>query len=427
MPRPEFLKSVTLSALQQPIRLVRDSAYELEEMDPLPPIGGGSVFDALEYTKPAVRLPLTLLEAYRDTLERRGYVQDESQYAAVQRLQRTYEQWAAFKTLYDSTFKKLVTRPTLPRGIYLWGGVGTGKSLLMDLFYLTVRLNRKRRVHFHHFMRDVHREMDTLKGTADPLEEVSARIAKRYRLICFDEFHVNDIADAMILGRLLEGTMSRGVVYCMTSNYHPEELYANGLQRERFLPTIALIKDRLDIVHVDGGIDYRRRTMENVQVYHTPLTPETDAALLATFKRVAEAEEEVQPLDVEGRVIPYVRRAGSVVWFEFNALCGGPRSQLDYLDLAKRFQTIIVSNVPRMTEEDVDEARRFTLLVDVLYDSKVKLIVSAEVPSHELYTKGQLSHEFARTVSRLNEMKSAAYLAEQRNPAYGKKETETTS
>lgn len=396
---------------------MRDSAYELEQMEALPPIGGGSVFDSLEYTKPAVRLPLTFMEAYRDMLERRGYAQDESQYAAVQRMQRTYEQWEAFKVLYDSTFKKLVQRPTLPRGIYLWGGVGTGKSLLMDLFYLTVRLNRKRRVHFHHFMRDVHREMDTLKGQADPLEEVSVRIAKRYRLICFDEFHVNDIADAMILGRLLEGTMSRGVVYCMTSNYHPEELYANGLQRERFLPTIALIKSNLDIVHVDSGIDYRRRTMEQIKTYYTPLTPENDAALLETFERVAGAAEETQPLDVEGRIIPYVRRAGSVVWFEFRDLCGGPRSQLDYLDLAKRFHTIIVSNVPRMSEDDVDEARRFTLLVDVLYDSKVKLIVSAEVPANELYVKGPLSHEFARTVSRLHEMESAAYLAEQRSTA----------
>jgi len=398
---------------------VRDSAYELEEMEALPPIGGGSVFDSLEYTKPAVRLPLTVVEAYRDTLARRGYVQDESQYAAVQRMQHTFEQWEAFKTLFDSTFKKLVVRPTLPRGIYLWGGVGTGKSLLMDLFYLTVRLNRKRRVHFHHFMRDVHREMDTLKGKADPLEEVSARIAKRYRLICFDEFHVNDIADAMILGRLLEGTMSRGVVYCMTSNYHPEELYANGLQRERFLPTIALIKQQLDVVHVDSGIDYRRRTLEGIQVYYTPLGPETDKALLAAFKRIAEAEEEFQPLDVEGRIIPYVRRAGGVVWFDFDVLCGGPRSQLDYLDLAKRFHTVIVSDVPRMSEDHMDAARRFTLLVDVLYDSKVKLIVSAAVPPHELYTQGHLAHEFSRTVSRLNEMKSTAYLAERRLPVTG--------
>ena len=211
--------------------------------------------------------------------------------------------------------------------------------------------------------------------------------------------------------------MSRGVVYCMTSNYHPEELYANGLQRERFLPTIALIKERLDIVHVDSGIDYRRRTLEQIQVYYTPINEQTDAALLSTFKRVAEAEEESQPLDVEGRIIPYVRRAGSVVWFDFDALCGGPRSQLDYLDLAKRFHTIIVSHVPRMSEDDVDKARRFTLLVDVLYDSKVKLILSAQVPAGELYVSGPLAHEFKRTVSRLHEMESAAYLAEQRSTA----------
>jgi cell division protein ZapE len=391
---------------------MRDSAFE-EDQQPLPPIGG-SVFDAAEYTEPAKRLPLTVLEYYRQTLEKRGFAVDEAQYAAVQRLQRTYEQWVAYKGRRDTRLKRMVVRPPLPRGAYLWGPVGRGKSFLMDSFYLTVPLVRKRRVHFHHFMRDIHREMELLKGREDPLDAVAWRVAKRYRLVCFDEFHVNDIADAMILGRLLERTMARGVVYCMTSNYRPEDLYLNGLQRERFLPTIALIEDRLDVIEVSGAVDYRRRAMEQVEVYHTPLGPAADAALEDTFRKVKDVEEEFHELDVEGRVIPYRKRAGGVVWFEFDVLCGGPRSQLDYLDLAKRFHTVLLSGVPRMSARQANEARRFTLLVDVFYDAKVNLILSAAAPPEELYTEGVLAHEFQRTASRLMEMQTSEYLTSAR-------------
>jgi cell division protein ZapE len=396
---------------------MRDSAYESEEH--LPPLGG-SVFDAAEYTEPAKRLPLTVLDYYRQTLEKRGFVADDAQYAAVQRLQRTYEQWADYKSRRSTALRRMVVRPPLPRGAYLWGPVGRGKSFLMDSFYLTVPLVRKRRVHFHHFMRDIHREMELLKGREDPLDAVAWRVAKRYRLICFDEFHVNDIADAMILGRLLQRTMDRGVVYCMTSNYRPDDLYANGLQRERFLPTIALIKERLDVVPLDGAVDYRRRAMEHVKVYYTPLGPAAEAALDATFVQLKDVEEEFHELDVEGRVIPYRKRAGGVVWFDFEVLCGGPRSQLDYLDLARRFHTVILSGVPRMTARQANEARRFTLLVDVFYDAKVKLIVSAAAAPEELYTEGVLAHEFHRTSSRLVEMQTREYLGEaRRGPGSG--------
>jgi cell division protein ZapE len=269
-------------------------------------------------------------------------------------------------------------------------------------------------------MRDVHRELETLKGREDPLDAVAWRIAKRYRLVCFDEFHVNDIADAMILGRLLQRTMDRGVVYCMTSNYAPGELYPNGLQRERFLPTIALLEERLDVVHLGGDTDYRRRALERVQVYHTPLGPQSEAALVAAFRQVADVEEEFHELDVEGRVIPYRHRAGGVVWFDFDVLCGGPRSHLDYLDLAKRFHTVILSNVPRLSAKQANEARRFTLLVDIFYDCRVKLIVSAEAPPEALYTQGVLANEFHRTSSRLIEMQSRDYLMEvRRRPGTG--------
>ena len=297
-------------ASRYPSPVMRDSAYEQDGPEPLPPLGDGSVFDSAEYTEPAKRLPLTVLEYYQQALGRRGYIADDVQYAAVQRLQRTYEQWVAYKARRNTAVKRLVVRPPLPRGAYLWGPVGRGKSFLMDSFYLTVPLVRKRRVHFHHFMRDVHREMETLKGREDPLDAVAWRIAKRYRLICFDEFHVNDIADAMILGRLLQRTMDRGVVYCMTSNYPPDGLYPDGLQRERFLPTIALINERLDVVHIGGDVDYRRRALEQVKVYHAPLGEAAEAALLAAFRQVADVEEEFHELDVEGRTIPYRHRAG---------------------------------------------------------------------------------------------------------------------
>jgi cell division protein ZapE len=391
---------------------MRDSAYEPEPEaePPLPPLGEGSVFDSAEYTEPAKRLPLTVLEYYQQTLARRGYVADDVQYAAVQRLQRTYEQWVGYKARRNTAVKRLVVRPPLPRGAYLWGPVGRGKSFLMDSFYLTVPLVRKRRVHFHHFMRDVHRELETLKGREDPLDAVAWRVAKRYRLICFDEFHVNDIADAMILGRLLARTMDRGVVYCMTSNYPPEGLYPDGLQRERFLPTIALIRERLDVVHIGGDVDYRRRALERLAVYHAPLGAAADEALMAAFRQIADVEEEFHELDVEGRIIPYRHRAGGVVWFDFETLCGGPRSHLDYLDLAQRFHTVILADVPRLPARRADEARRFTWLVDIFYDCKVKLFVSAEAEPEALYTEGPLASEFRRTASRLHEMQSRDYL-----------------
>jgi cell division protein ZapE len=298
----------------------------------------------------------------------------------------------------------MIVKPALPKGVYLWGPVGRGKSFLMDAFYLCVPLVRKRRVHFHHFMREIHRELDELKGTDDPIAEVAARTARRYRLVCFDEFHVSDIADAMILGRFLEHAMDRGVQFVMTSNYHPHQLYPGGLQRERFLPAIELIMARLDVVAVDNGTDYRRLKMEQVQVYHLQ-----EAPLARIFEELKDVQEERQPLDVEGRTIPYRKRAGGVVWFDFEALCGGPRSYADYVDLAKRFHTVLLSGVPRMSSRQSDAARRFTWLVDVFYDERVKLVVSAEAAPEQLFTEGESAAEFQRTVSRLHEMQSAEY------------------
>ncbi len=368
---------------------------------------------------------LSVVGLYHGALERRGFKSDSSQLRAVERLQQLYEEWTAYKARRSNALWRLVLHPPLPRGVYLWGGVGRGKSFLMDSFYLCLPLVRKRRVHFHHFMRDVHRELEELKGKEDPLEALAGRIAKRYRLICFDEMHVNDIADAMIVGRLLGRIMDLGVVCCMTSNYHPDELYKDGLKRENFLPTIELLKKRLDVLHVDGGVDYRQRMLEDVKAYHSPLGERADRALMENFKRIAEVEEEFQELDVEGRVIPYRHRAGGVVWFDFKVICGWGRSQHDYLDLSKRFHTVTVSDVPRMGLKLAEEARRFTLMVDVFYDSRVKLLVSAEaVPDKLLRIEEDpgdaqlraMVFEFDRTASRLVEMQSRQYLAEGRRP-----------
>jgi cell division protein ZapE len=353
------------------------------------------------------RTPHDVVSHYQQNLAKRGFVQDSSQWRAVERLQQLHEEWSAYKKRRSSALKRLLVKPPLPKGVYLWGPVGRGKSFLMDAFYLCVPLVRKRRVHFHHFMREIHRELDQLKGTEDPIAAVAERTAKRYRLICFDEFHVSDIADAMILGRFLEQTMERGVEFVMTSNYHPDQLYASGLQRERFLPAIELIKSRLDVVSVDSGVDYRRLKMEKVQIYH--VGADAPHQLEKIFQELKDVEEEKQPLDVEGRTIPYRKRAGGLVWFDFEALCGGPRSYADYVDLTKRFHTIILSGVPRMSAKQSDAARRFTWLIDVLYDEHIKLVLSAEAPPEELFTEGENAADFQRTVSRLHEMQSAEY------------------
>ncbi len=360
---------------------------------------------------------LTVREYYDHLLSERGYTADPAQQMAVDRLQRAYDEWIEFKSKRSSSFKRLLNRPDVPRGVYMWGGVGRGKSFLMDSFYLVVPVVRKTRLHFHEFMRGVHRQLDELKGVADPLDEVARRIAKKYRLICFDEFHVSDIADAMILYNLLRALFDNGVSFVMTSNYAPELLYPDGLHRDRMLPTISLLKDKLDVLNVDAGIDYRRRAMEQVTAYHTPLGADADRALRHAFVAVAETVDEDPRIHIESREIKCLRRAGGVVWFDFATLCGGPRSQNDYLEIASRFHTVILSGIPRMSAGMSSEARRFTWLIDVLYDHKVKLLMSAEVESEELYTQGMLANEFHRTVSRIVEMQSREYMQSERRDA----------
>jgi cell division protein ZapE len=352
-----------------------------------------------------------MIQAFNAALTARGIVADAAQQAAAERLQAFYDELIAFKAARRTKLRKWFVRPALPKGVWFWGGVGRGKSFLMDCFFDAVPYQRKRRVHFHAFMREIHERLRSLKHAADPLAKVAEQVAEETRLMCFDEFHVSDIADAMILARLMQGLFDAGVLFCITSNYPPEGLYPNGLQRERLLPTLALLNAKLDVIHIDAGIDYRLRALEQAAVYLLPTAGDTDALLMQTFLQVAHGEGLAQPIQVLGRELPVVHCALSVVWFDFAALCGGPRSQNDYLDLAHRFHTVFVSNVPRMSAEMANEARRFTWLVDVLYDHRVKLVLAAAVPAEELFVAGPQAEEFKRTVSRLTEMRSHEYLA----------------
>jgi cell division protein ZapE len=354
---------------------------------------------------------VTVREVFDEALRERGYTADAAQLRALDALERCENEWIAYKARRSNALTKLVVRPPIPRGVYMYGGVGRGKSFLMDSFFVSVPLVRKTRLHFHEFMREVHRELAELQGTVDPLQELGRRMARRYRLICFDEFHVADVTDAMILHRLLEALFANRVSIVTTSNFKPDDLYPNGLHRDRILPAIELLKDKLEVINVDAGTDYRQLTLEQLGFYHTPLGAEADRAMTEAFERLAEARDENPLLHIEHREIRARRRAGGVVWFDFKELCGGPRSQNDYLELATQFHAVLLSGVPQMSPRMASEARRFTWLVDVLYDRRVKLIMSAEVEPELLYTEGALAHEFPRTVSRLREMQSAAYLA----------------
>ncbi|QDX80459.1 cell division protein ZapE [Denitratisoma sp. DHT3] len=353
-----------------------------------------------------------MLKVFNRICAERGIVPDPAQQAAAERLNDLHRRLLAFKQARSNRFKKLISRAAPPRGLYFWGGVGRGKSFLMDAFYEAVPYRRKRRVHFHAFMHEVHEALRRHRKESDPLMRVAADIARQVRLLCFDEFHVSDIADAMMLGRLFSSLLENGVVVVTTSNYPPDGLYPNGLQRHLFLPTIELLKQHLDVLEVDGGIDYRLRTLERIETFLVPADADAETKMAADFREIAGGEGQRSAIDILGRSVPVRRRADGVIWFDFNTLCGGARSQNDYLELAREHHTLLLSNVPRLSSEQASEARRFTWLVDVLYDHRVKFIVSAAVEADQLYTEGTQAEEFKRTVSRLVEMRSREYLAE---------------
>jgi cell division protein ZapE len=350
-------------------------------------------------------------ERYRDGAASGEWQGDPAQLALLPVFDRLWHELQADHT--PSLWQRLRGHKAQAlRGIYLWGRVGRGKTFLCDLFYASLTTPRKRRVHFHRFMQDVHAQLRTLDGQADPLVEVAARIAQEVRVLVLDEFFVGDIGDAMILGNLLRALFARGVVLVTTSNTPPQNLYKDGLQRERFLPAIALLEQHCEAVELVSAQDWRLRALKQAPVYLTPPGAEAERRLLAIFNRVAhgEARYDFEWL-LNDRAIAVLREADGAIWFDFSALCEGPRAVADYIELAKAYHTILVSNVPEFTPQTDDAARRFIELVDEVYDRGVNLVLSAALPIVELYDGVRLRAEFARTESRLIEMQSEEYLS----------------
>ncbi len=364
---------------------------------------------------------MTPLERYQADLKRPDFFHDAAQENAVRHLQRLYDDLVAADSGKSGLLGKLFgKKPQGPvKGLYFWGGVGRGKTYLVDTFFDALPFKQKMRTHFHRFMKRVHEEMKTLKGEKNPLTIIGKRFADEARVICFDEFFVSDITDAMILATLMEELFKNGVSLVATSNIVPDGLYKDGLQRARFLPAIALLKEHTEIVNVDSGVDYRLRALEQAELFYSPLGEDANASLTRSFNSLlpdCTQAVEGEALMIENRPINAVRVCEDVAWFEFRELCDGPRSQNDYIELGKIFHAVILANVEQMGTAKDDMARRFINLVDEFYDRNVKLIISAEVELKDLYTGGRLSFEFQRTLSRLLEMQSHEFLARPHRP-----------
>lgn len=359
---------------------------------------------------------------YQQELQRPDFRPDPAQQEAVAHLQRLYDELMAAPAKKNSRVLRWLrpgSQPEPVQGLYFWGGVGRGKTWLMDCFYESLPFPEKMRAHFHRFMRRVHAELKQLGGKKNPLELVAETISQEARVICFDEFFVSDITDAMILATLLEALFRRGVVLVATSNIPPDGLYKDGLQRARFLPAIELLKRHTRVVNVDGGVDYRLRALTRAELFYHPADASAEAGLMDCFERLASASSGVKTdgtLEVEGRPIHFRREAEGVVWFDFPAICDGPRSQNDYIVIACEYHTVLISGVPVLGRHNDDMARRFINLVDEFYDRQVKLVLSADQPLTDIYIGGGLSFEFQRTVSRLLEMQSHEYLARPHRP-----------
>jgi cell division protein ZapE len=360
-----------------------------------------------------------LRELYTRELAERGFQSDPGQLAAVAKLDDLRGRLIAARSRSSARrWPRSKARHAEPeRGVYLWGAVGRGKTWLMDLFFQSLPLPGVKRTNFHRFMHDVHATLREMKNLEDPLAHVAERIARDTRVLCFDELAVTDIADAMILGGLLTGLVSHGVCLVATSNVPPQELYRDGLQRPRFLPAIELIERSTEVVAVTGATDYRLRRLTNAGTYLLTDAPDTPRRLAALFQALGgRGGSSTAAIEVEGRSIPVVRRSDGTVWFEFSALCAGPRSVDDYIEIAREYGSVILANVPVLDASREDEARRFISLVDELYDRNVNLILSAAARPAELYRGERLTLPFQRTASRLVEMQSAEYLAREHLP-----------
>jgi cell division protein ZapE len=361
---------------------------------------------------------LNLRERYQREISLRGYSSDESQSAAVARLDVLRSRLLAQSapgvcSWLAAHLCRRRRRAPAPRGLYLWGGVGRGKTWLMDLFYESLPIAERERSHFHHFMRDVHAALRAMPQRRRPLELLARDIARRARVLCLDELYVSDIADAMILGGLFEALLRRAVMLVVTSNTPPRQLYRDGLQRSRFLPAIDLLEHELELCHLDGGVDYRLRTLQRRPIYLDSHAADTPLQLRQLFDALAgeHGEDDVELL-LGGRPLRALRRRGAVVWFSFAVLCEGPRSQNDYVEIAEEFCSVLLSDVPVFdSPEQDDAARRFIALIDEFYDQGIKLALSAAAAPAELYRAERLQLEFRRTASRLIEMQTEAYLS----------------
>ncbi|MCF6434877.1 MULTISPECIES: cell division protein ZapE [Pseudoalteromonas] len=357
---------------------------------------------------------MTPWEKYQQDLKREDFQYDSAQENAVKHLQRLYDDLTAVPPKPKGLFSKLFAKPKQQSitGLYFWGGVGRGKTYLVDTFYEALPTQRKMRVHFHRFMHRVHDELKLLKDVKNPLETVADKFKQETDIICFDEFFVQDITDAMLLGGLMQALFARDIVLVATSNIVPDELYRNGLQRARFIPAIELVKANTEVVNVDSGIDYRLRTLEQAEIYHSPLDEQADKNLFEYFDKLSPEPGKLnEKIEIEGRLIATRKVSDCIVMFDFSQLCETARSQVDYMEISRLYNTVILSNVKQLGQHNDDAARRFIALVDEFYERNVTLIISAQAPITELYTQGTLNFEFKRCISRLQEMQSLEYLA----------------
>ena len=358
--------------------------------------------------------PDVLGALYAGEIAKRGFAADNAQLAAIRQLERLRSELAeaAAAPLGKRILRGLTSSGGAPKGVYLWGGVGRGKTWIMDLFYSSLTLASKRRTHFYRFMQEVQADLKRLKGMQSPLEGVADKISKKARVICFDELFVSDIADAMILAGLFQALLKRGVALVFTSNVRPKDLYKNGLQRDRFLPTIGLIEKNCEVINVDGGVDYRLRQLTAAPIYLPALAADTQKRLEELFDDLSDEDVESDgTITVHHRKIKVVRESENVIWFDFAALCDGPRSPADYVAIASEYQSVIIANVPAFGVDADNSARRFISVIDEFYDRGVNVIVSAAAAPGELYKGEKLKFEFQRTASRLTEMQSEEYLA----------------
>ncbi|UXI02796.1 cell division protein ZapE [Photobacterium sp. TY1-4] len=362
---------------------------------------------------------MTPQQKYQQDLQREEFIADPAQAMAVQHLEDLFHRMQAPKpeparsSLFSRLLKRQGPSAVVPvKGLYFWGGVGRGKTYLVDTFFECLPTERKMRVHFHRFMHRVHQELKQLGAQENPLERVADRFQAETDIICFDEFFVSDITDAMILGTLFEALFQRGITLVATSNIPPQELYRNGLQRARFLPAIALIEQHCEVVNVDSGVDYRLRTLEQAEIFHYPLDAQAEQNLNQYFQQLSvEPRAEGKAIEINNRMLPTRHEADGVVHFTFQTLCQTARSQNDYMEIARIYHTVLVSEVIQMGEKEDDAARRFIAMVDEFYERNVKLIMSAETELSQLYRQGRLTFEFKRCCSRLIEMQSHEYLA----------------